>query len=192
MIAKQIVPYQNPPSGTPKTDADLQALTDQYFPGNAYGFDLAMALYDWTSSSFIRQDLFHQLQYTGVADHPLDLKRIENVIWNCSYPGYSHSDANFMNQFMMKPATTEANVYQQLLEVYETVKPLAIAEMNVLKIALLNLDQPTVAEYPQLYRGAMPMSGGYDTSDFSPSMFEFEGNTEPTSDGNRQGSCPIN
>ncbi|MEM8867042.1 MAG: hypothetical protein AAGC73_02130 [Verrucomicrobiota bacterium] len=182
MLTDKIVPFQDPPSGKPKTEADIQALADQYFPGNIYGFDMAMAIYDWTSASFIRQDLFHQLQYTGMTGDPLDLPTIARVIWGCDYPGYSHSDANFMNQFMMTPATSEQDVYKQLLSVYQTVKPLALAEMNVLKIALLHLDQPTVADYQQLYRGAMPMTGGYTTADFAPSMFEYPGNAGPTTD----------
>ena len=182
MIDLKIVPYQDPPSGTPKSDAQLQALADHYFPGNIYGFDYAMALYDWTSSSFIRQDLFHQLQYTGVAGHPLDLPKIGSVIWNCNYPGYSAKDANFMNQFMMLPATSEVDVSQQLQAVHEKVKPLAVSEMDVQVNALLALAPPTVAKYPQLYRGAMPLSGGYTTADFAPSLFEFPGNAGPTTD----------
>lgn len=180
MIQLRIVPYQNPPSGTPKSDADLQALADHYFTGNIYGFDYAMALYDWTSSSFIRQDLFHQLQYTAMPGSPLDLPTIARVIWNCNYPGYSAKDANFMNQFMMQPATSEADVLQQLIGVEAKLKPLAMAEMDVQVNALLALPAPTLADYPQLYRGAMPLSGGYNTGDFAPSLFEFPGNAGPT------------
>ncbi|MGZ0654100.1 hypothetical protein ACWPKS_00680 [Coraliomargarita sp. W4R72] len=180
MLRIKIVPYQDPPPPTvPKTDAELQALADQNFPGAAYGFDLAMSLYDWTSSSFIRQDLFHQLQYTSAAGCPLDLPTMARVIYGCTYPGYSYKDANFMNQFMMQPATSEQDIYNQLLGVYQRVKPLALAEMKVFANAVLALAPPTVAQYPQLYRGAMSMSGGYDTGDFSPSMFEFPGNAGP-------------
>ncbi|MGJ8653937.1 MAG: hypothetical protein ACSHX8_11735 [Opitutaceae bacterium] len=180
MIRIQIVPYQDPPPPTvPKTDAELQTLASQYFPGNPYGFDLAMALYDWTSASFIRQDLFHQLEYTAMAGAPLDLPSMAKVIFGCSYPGYSYEDANFMNQFMMKPSTSEQDIYNQLLTVYQKVKPLAAAEMDVFANGVLSLPGISVAEYPQLYRGAMPLSGGYDTGDFSPSMFEFPGNAGP-------------
>ena len=183
MMELKIVPYQDPPPPTvPKTNAQLQALADEYFPGNPYGFDLAMSLYDWTSCSFIRQDLFHQLQYTGVPGCPLDLNTMAGVIFGCNYPGYTHVDANFMNQFMMKPASSEEDVYNQLCGVHEQVKPLAIAEMKVYENAVLSLQPPTVAEYPKLYRGAMSMSGGYDTGDFAPSMFEFPGNAGPTTE----------
>lgn len=183
MMTLKIVPYQDPPPPTvPKTDAELQTLGEQYFPGNPYNFDYAMSLYDWTSSSFIRQDLFHQLQYTGSPGGPLDLHTMARVIYGCDYPGYTHVDANFMNQFMMQPASSEEDVYNQLCGVYERVKPLAIAEMKVYENAVLSLAPPTVAEYPQLYRGAMSMSGGYDTGDFAPSMFEFPGNDGPTSE----------
>ncbi|WP_269524832.1 hypothetical protein [Coraliomargarita parva] len=180
MIRLKIVPYQDPPSGTPKSDAELQALADSYFPGNPFGFDLAMSLYDWTSASFIRQDLFHQLEYTGVEGKPLDLPTIARVIWGCNYPGYTAQDANFMNQFMMQPANSEQDVSAQLQTVYAKVKPLAAAEMDVFANAVLSLPPVSVADYPQLYRGAMPMSGGYDTGDFSPSMFEYPGNNGPT------------
>lgn len=180
MIDMKIVPYQDPPSGSPKSDAEIAALGDQYFPDDPYRFDKAMCLYDWTTSSFIRQDLFHQLQYTEAEGNPLDLKTMAQVIFDCDYPGYTHTDANFMNQFTMKPVATEPELYDGLLEVYERVKPLAIAEMNLQIISLLCLPKPTVAAYPQLYRGAMPMTGGYDTSDFSPSMFEYPGNANTT------------
>ncbi|MGB0257894.1 MAG: hypothetical protein ACPGES_04490 [Coraliomargarita sp.] len=181
MMRIGIVPYQDPPPpAVQKTNAEIQALGDQYFPDNSYRFELAMSLYDWTSSDFIRQDLFNQLQYTSVPGCPLDLATMARVIFGCSYPGYSYKDANFMNQFLMTPATSEQEIYDQLLTVYERIKPLAIAEMNVYSNAVVALEPPTVAEYPQLYRGAMSMSGGYNTGDFAPSMFEFPGNAGPT------------
>ncbi|HAV13042.1 MAG TPA: hypothetical protein DCX06_06065 [Opitutae bacterium] len=180
MIDTKIVPYQDPPSGTPKSTAELQALAAKYFPENGNGYYLAMALYDWTSSSFIRQDLFNQLQYTGVVGKPLDLVTISRVIWGCNYPGYSVKDANFMNQFMMTPANSLEDVYTQLQGVQAELKPLAESEMAVYSNAVVNLAPPSVEEYPYLYRGAMSMSGGYNTGDFSPSMFEFEGNNGPT------------
>ena len=179
MITNRWVPYQNPPSGVPKSDSDLQALADRYYPNDAFGYDKAMCLYDWTSASFIRQDLFHQLRYTALPGEPLDLQTMARVIWGCNYPGYTAADANFMNQFDMNPATSEADVYNQLLEVHSKMQPLALAEMNVQIQALLSLPKPTVKTYPQLYRGAMPMSGGYNTSDFAPSLFEYAGNAGP-------------
>ncbi|CAA6693546.1 MULTISPECIES: hypothetical protein [unclassified Lentimonas] len=178
----KIIPYENPPGVHTKTTAEITALGNTYFPGSPYAFDLAMAIYDWTSSNFIRQDLFHQLQYTGVAGTPLDLDTMAGVIFGCNYPGYTHTDANFMHQFLMQPATSETDVYNQLLDVYEQIKPLAIAEMKVYSAGVLSLAPPTVADYPLLYRGAMSMSGGYDTGDFAPSMFEFPGNAGPTTD----------
>ncbi|ADE53675.1 hypothetical protein [Coraliomargarita akajimensis] len=179
MMQLKMVPYQDPPSGTPKSNAELQALANEYFPGDPYGFDKAMALYDWTSASFIRQDLFHQLQYTGIPGSPLDLATMARVIWGCDYPGYSAQDANFMHAMLMQPASSEEDVYQQLLGVYERVKPLAIAEMQVMQQAILGLSPVSATSYPELYRGAMPMTGGYDTSDFAPSMFEYPGNWGP-------------
>lgn len=178
----KIIPYEDPPGVHVKTKEEIAALGEKYFPGNPYSFDLAMAIYDWTSSNFIRQDLFHQLQYTGVAGHPLDLDTMAGVIFGCNYPGYTHTDANFMHQFLMQPATSETDVYDQLQGVYEQIKPLAIAEMKVFTSGVLSLAPPTVADYPLLYRGAMSMSGGYDTGDFAPSIFEYPGNAGPTTE----------
>lgn len=179
MLKLKMVPYQNPPSGTPKTPTEIQALADQYFPGDPFGFNKAMALYDWTSASFIRQDLFHQLRYTGLPGQPLDLNTMARVIWGCDYPGYTAKDANFMHAFLMQPATSEQDVYNQLRGTYQQVSPLAAAEMEIQEQAILSLEPVSVSDYPQLYRGAMPMTGGYNTSDFSPSMFEYPGNWGP-------------
>lgn len=179
MLNLKMVPYQNPPSGTPKTPTEIQALADQYYPGDPFGFEKAMTLYDWTSASFIRQDLFHQLRYTGLSGQPLDLTTMARVIWGCDYPGYTAKDANFMHAFLMQPATSEEDVYNQLLGTYQQVSPLAAAEMIIQEQAILDLEPVSVSAYPQLYRGAMPMAGGYDTSDFSPSMFEYPGNWGP-------------
>ena len=83
-------------------------------------FDKAMALYDWTAASFIRQDLFNQLQYTAVDGCPLDLRTMARVIWGCSYPGYTHADSNFMNMFMLAPPTSEAALYESLSSIADT------------------------------------------------------------------------
>ncbi|MEO0509242.1 MAG: hypothetical protein AAF065_05240 [Verrucomicrobiota bacterium] len=180
MISKGIVPYLDPPPPcVQKTTKELQALAAANFPSDPLGFQKAMSLYDWTSASFIRQDLFNQLQYTSLDGHPLDLKTMARVIWGCNYPGYTHEDANFMNMFGLTPPSNEASLYQSLQRIWPDLKPLAIAEMLIYTQAILDLPWPTVKEYPKLYRGAMSMSGGYNTSDFSPSMFEFPGNAGP-------------
>ncbi len=182
MLRLKMVPYQDPPSGDPKSDTQLQELADQYFPNDPHGFDKAMALYDWTSASFIRQDLFHQLRYTELSGQPLDLATMARVIWGCDYPGYTAKDSNFMHAFLMQPANSEEDVYNQLLTTYQQVSPLAAAEMEIHEQAILSLEPVSAIDYPQLYRGAMPMTGGYNTSDFSPSMFEYPGNWGPEAD----------
>lgn len=176
MLTSLLLPYQNPPTGTPKSKAEIQTLANRWFPGNPNGFAMAMVLYDWTSADFLRMVLMHQLQYTGDAELAIDLGSMAKAIWRSRYPGYTAKDANFMNQFMMRPAESEAAVLQQLQGVWQKLYPLVNSVMTVQIHGLLNLPRLRVADYPQLYRGGMAASG-FTTDNFAPSMFEFGGNT---------------
>lgn len=181
MMAKQIVPYQNPPSGTTKSIKELQALGDKYYPGDPNRFYFAMCLYDWTSPDFIRIDGFNQMAYTGLKGLPLDINSFAQTIWRCDYPNCTAKDADFMNMFLMKPATSEADVLQQLEPVAAQVQQYAIAETTLQINALLKLPKISSKEYPLLYRGGMAISGN-TLDNFAPSLLEFPGNEGPTSE----------
>ncbi|GLO61970.1 hypothetical protein MACH09_24780 [Vibrio sp. MACH09] len=181
MMEHKIVPYQNPPSGTTKSIEQLQQLAEQYYPGDANGFNYAMCLYDWTSPSFIRMDAFNQFAYSGIADLPLDLDSMAKTIWQCCYTDCTARDADFMNMFMMKPATSEQDVRQQLGTVADQVQQYALAETTLQINALIRLPKVSSSEYPQLYRGGMAISGN-TLDNFAPSLVEFAGNAGPTSE----------
>ena len=100
-------------------------------------------------------------------------------IWNCQQPSDAARNEDFMNAFLMQPADSEEDVYQQLCKIHERLKPLVIAEMHVYAQAVLSLKYPTVKEYPELYRSAVSNSAGYNSDDFAPALFEYPGNWGP-------------
>lgn len=181
MMEINIVPYQNPPSGTTKSVEELKALGEKYYPGDPNSFNFAMCLYDWTSPSFIRMDAFNQFAYTGLAGLPLDLDSMAETIWRCDYPQCTPKDADFMNMFTMKPADSQQDVRKQLGEVADQVQQYAQAETTMQINALARLPKVSTKEYPQLYRGGMAISGNI-LDNFAPSFFEFPGNDGPTSE----------
>lgn len=181
MIDKKIVPYQNPPSGEPKSIEELTMLGKQHYPEDPNSFYYAMCLYDWTSPSFIRMDSFNQFAYCKIQGQPLDLNSMAETIWRCDYPGCTAKDADFMNMFMMKPAASKEDVRQQLAPIASQVQQYALAETTLQINALLNLPKVSTKDYPLLYRGGMAISGN-TLMNFAPSLVEFPGNAGPTTE----------
>lgn len=178
MMNKKLVPYQNPPSGTTKSIEELKVLGAKNYPDDPNGFNYAMCLYDWTSPDFIRIDAFNQMVYSGVKGLPLDLDSLAETIWACDYPSCTAKDADFMNMFMMKPATSEQDVRQQLESVATKVQQYAIAETTLQINALIKLPKVSSKTYPLLYRGGMAISGN-TLKNFASSLLEYPGNSGP-------------
>jgi len=179
MIDNKIVPYQNPPSGTPKSLAALKALADEKYPGEEHGFYFALCLYDWTSPDFIRLDVFNQLTYSGLPGLPMDIDSLAATIWACDYPYCTAKNADFMNMFLMQPANSKAEVKKQLLSISKKMQGYAFAETSLQTHALLKLPKVSTHDYPLLYRGGMAISGNL-LADFAPSLLEYPGNNGPT------------
>ena len=181
MMDRKIVPYQNPPSGMPKSIEELKVLGKDKYPGDPNGFYFAMCLYDWTSPDFIRFDEFNQMAYTSLAGQPLDVDSLAASIWACNYPNCTAKDPDFMNMFLMKPATSKEDVRQQLEPVVKEVQNYAIAETTLQTNALIKLPKVSTIDYPLLYRGGMAISGN-SLENFAPSFLEYPGNTGPTTE----------
>jgi hypothetical protein len=180
MMEEKILPYQNPPTGTPKSVEEIAALGREKYPKDLNAFEFAMSLYDWTSADFIRVIGFNQMAYTGMPNLPVDVASFAASIWACDYPNCTAKDANFMNMFLMKPATSEADVRQQLARVEKVVQRYAMAETILLVNALLKLPKVSTLDYPLLYRGGMDISGN-TLDNVAPSFCEFPGNNGPLS-----------
>ena len=179
MMDKKIVPYQNPPSGTPKSIEEIKTLAKDKYPDDANGFYFAMCLYDWTSPDFIRFDAFNQMAYTSLDTQPLDVDSLAASIWGCFYPHCTAQNTNFMNMFLMQPASSKQNVRRQLKSVAKKIQHYAIAETTLQTNALLKLPKVSTIDYPLLYRGGMAISGN-TLDNFAPSFLEFPGNKGPT------------
>ena len=116
MITKKYVPFRNIPDAPGKSTEEIKKLGAQFFPFTPYSFQLAMSIYDWTSASFARMVLMKIFQYTGIPQTPLplDSTSIARAIWTTHVGTYVPSNVDFMNSFLMKPASSEKDVRSQL------------------------------------------------------------------------------
>ncbi len=158
MIENKYVPYQNIPDAPGKTFEEIKALGEQYFPFTPYSFEVAMAVYDWTSPSFARIDFFRMFEYTGVAGTPLDMDSIANSIWTSNWPPFTPQDPDYMNSFMMVPADSLANVQAQLAEVAPQLHPLNTSQINLIMNGLNAMPPSSVYSKPRLYSGQVDVS----------------------------------
>ena len=168
-----LIPYRNDPNGG-KSPAEIAALGCQYFPFTSNSYELALAVYDWTTADFYRMDLFHLYRYTWLPHAPLDMAQIANGIWTANWQTYVPSNADFMNSFMMVPAKSLSDVASQLAKVASplnvylgALKRLAIAGKYALprvsqlsqpflysgQVAISNLGESAIPIYFQQYPG---------------------------------------
>jgi hypothetical protein len=179
MMSLKLVPYQNIPGGPGKTDAEIQALGLQYFPFTPYSYELAMSVYDWTTASFARFVFFKVFAYTYLQEQPLDLASIANAIWSSDYPPYEPSNVNYMESFLMAPATSDEEVYTQLLNVYQELQAYNDAENRLAAAAFQSLPRTSVLAKPHLFSGQVDISN-LGPEHFAPELLQFPGNAGPT------------
>ncbi len=180
MMDINIVPYQNIPDAPGKTNKEIKALGLQYFPFSPYSYQMAMSVYDWTTADFARFVFFRVFTYTDVQGNPLDLPSIANAIWTSAWPPYVPSNADYMNSFMMTPASSYDEVYSQLLEVWSQLKTYNKAENRLAAAAFQSLPRTSVLAKPQLFSGQVDISN-LGSEHFAPEFIQFPGNAGPTS-----------
>lgn len=153
MIDQKYVPYQKIPDEPGRSTKELQKLGRQFFPYSPNSFELAMAVYDWTTADFTRIDLMRLFTYTGVSDQPLDIDSIANGIWTSNWNTYNPRNKYYMNSFMMHPSDSLDDVRQQLEEKKDTLYTCNLAEIDVLVSALRSLPRTSCISKPALYSG---------------------------------------
>lgn len=155
MIENKYVPYQNIPDAPGKTVAEIEALGQQFFPFSPASFELAMTVYDWTTADFTRMVFYNIFAYTAAGGPPysLDLDSIAQNIWLSNWGTYNPQNADYMNSFLMVPASTEASVLQQLEGNYLQVQPLNTSELNLLAAACASMPRTSLIQQPQLFSG---------------------------------------
>ena len=181
MMLAKMVPYQNIPDEPGKTDAEIRALGLQYFPFTPYSYELAMSVYDWTTADFARFVFFKVFAYTGMQDVPLDLPSIANAIWTSAWPPYVPSNVDYMNAFLMVPATTYEEVYNQLLQVYSQLRVFNDAENRLVAAAFQSMPRTSVLAKPQLFSGQVDISN-LGSQHFAPEFLQFPGNAGPVTE----------
>lgn len=147
-----IIPYRNDPNGG-KSKAQIEALGRQYFPYSPHSYELALSVYDWTTADFFRMDLFNLYRYTQAPGEPLDSAQIAQGIWTSRWGSYTPSDPDFMNSFLMSPASTLGEVERQLSSVENKLSGLLAGLKAATQTAMMAMPRTLTSVYPALYSG---------------------------------------
>ncbi|KAF3921811.1 hypothetical protein AA313_de0204348 [Arthrobotrys entomopaga] len=160
MIQEKRVPYQNIPDSPGKPENEIRRLGKQYFPFSPYSFQLAMAVYDWTTASFARFVFFKIFQYTNVQSnpHPLDLASIAKAIYTSNWPPYTPNNTDYMSSFLMKPASSLKDVQNQLAKVVDRLYRFSEVENRLLAAAAQSLPRTSIFQHRELFSGQIDIS----------------------------------
>jgi hypothetical protein len=172
-----LIPYRNIPTGG-KSAAEIASLGRQYFPFTPYSYEIALAIYDWTTADFFRMDLFHLYRYTQLTKSPLDMAQIANGIWTANWPPYVPSNADFMNSFMMIPAESLSDVSSQLDKVAGSLQVYLDALARLIIAGKYALPRVSQLSQPFLYSGQVAISN-LGESAFPIYFQEYPGNAGP-------------
>ncbi|OCH85977.1 hypothetical protein OBBRIDRAFT_270469 [Obba rivulosa] len=155
MITQKYVPYQNIPDAPGRTVEELKVLGKQLFPFSPHSFQLAMAVYDWTTASFTRVVFMKIFEYTGIpiSPFPLDQNSVAQMIWQSNWGSYKPGDPDYMNSFMMKPASTVEDVQSQLTSVGARLHELSAVENRLLAAAWQAMPRTSLIAKPRLFSG---------------------------------------
>ncbi|CCM00564.1 uncharacterized protein FIBRA_02598 [Fibroporia radiculosa] len=160
MIAQKYVPYQNIPDAPGKTEEEIRELGTRLFPFTPYSFELAMSVYDWTTASFARIVFMKIFQYTAIPETPLPLDgpSIADSIWESNWGSYIPQSPDYMNSFMMKPASTLADVKAQLESVTPKLHEFSNVQNRLLAAAMQALPRTSLIAKPRLFSGQVDIS----------------------------------
>ncbi|KAG1807083.1 hypothetical protein EV424DRAFT_1529286 [Suillus variegatus] len=176
MMDLHYVPYQDVP------DAPGQGRL-RHFPFSPHSFQLAMAVYDWTTASFARMVLMKIFEYTSIpaTPYPLDSPNIATAIWKSNWGSYVPGNKAYMNSFMMKPASTLQDVQDQLRDVKALLQKFSAVQNRLLSAAFAAMPRTSVFYAPQLFSGQLDISQ-LSLNYFGIEMLECPLNAGPTSE----------
>ncbi|KAK6525216.1 hypothetical protein TWF694_005362 [Orbilia ellipsospora] len=160
MIQEKRVPYQNIPESPGKPEDEIRRLGKQYFPFSPYSFQLAMSVYDWTTASFARLVFFKIFQYTSIQSnpYPLDLASIAKAIYSSNWPPYTPNNTDYMNSFLMKPASSLEDVQNQLSKVVDRLYRFSEVENRLLAAAVQSLPRTSIFQHREFFSGQIDIS----------------------------------
>ncbi|CAE6505928.1 unnamed protein product [Rhizoctonia solani] len=158
MIDRGPVPYP-PLASEGKTHDKIRELGFRYFPFSPHSFQLAMAMYDWTTASFARMVLMKMFEYTAISEspRPLDKASVASAIFNSNWLSFTPDNPDYMRSFLMAPAESEQEVLDQLEAVLPQLQHLSTVENRLLSIAASSMPRTPKASTPRLYSGQLDM-----------------------------------
>ncbi|KAG2159095.1 uncharacterized protein EDB93DRAFT_444388 [Suillus bovinus] len=182
MIDSCYVPYQDIQGAPGKDVAEIKALGLRHFPFSPHSFQMAMAVYDWTTASFARMVLMKIFEYTSIPSipYPLDSPSVATAIWESNWGSYVPSNKFYMNSFMMKPASTLQDVQDQLHDVEARLQRFSTVQNRLLGAAFAAMPRTSIFHAPQLFSGQLDMSQ-LNLDQFGIEMLECPLNAGPTS-----------
>ncbi|KAL9610825.1 MAG: hypothetical protein Q9167_004494 [Letrouitia subvulpina] len=180
MINAKYVPYQSLPDVPGKTTGEIKALGQRLFPFTPYNFELAMSVYDWTTPSFVRLVYLKIFQYTSIEHDPfpLDLHSIAQKIYATNWSIYNPHDPDFMNSFMMSPASSLQGVRAQLTVVAPNLHKFSDVQNRLLSAAMQAMPRVSSLTHAQLFSGQLDIHE-LNLDNFGIEFFECPLNTGP-------------
>ncbi|MGJ8691021.1 MAG: hypothetical protein ACSHW0_00920 [Thalassotalea sp.] len=179
MLDNHYIPYQNIPDEPGRSVEEIKTLGLQYFPYSPYGFEMAMAIYDWTTADFTRIDFFNIFTYSEVNGAPSDMDSIAKGIWSADWPPYTPKNKDYMNSFLMTPAESLANVQQQLKEQAPILNAMNLSENNIIMAALAGMPRTSTIAKPNLYSGQVAIAN-LGTGKFASYFTQLPANSDPS------------
>jgi hypothetical protein len=192
MIASNLVPYACD-DGTPeKSQDEIHTLGQRLFPFSPYSFQLAMAIYDWTTASFARMVYVDIFRYTGLhipipgtdgndgerVTTPIDHEGLTNAIWTSNWGPFTVQNAQFMASLLMQPAWSRLEVELQLLGVRDELVRAVEVEDRLLAAAMRSLPRTSTLARPRLFSGQLDMAH-LDIESFGVEFVECPANQGP-------------
>ncbi|OJJ05866.1 hypothetical protein ASPVEDRAFT_138338 [Aspergillus versicolor CBS 583.65] len=160
MIATNLIPYAENPDYPGKSHDEIRELGKRLFPFTPHSFQLAMAVYDWTTPSFARMVFWDMFRYSGLVVEgvtPIDYTSLARAIWTSNWGSYTAQNADFMASLLMKPAWSQLEVELQLLNVRQHLKKAVEVEDRLLAAAMQSLPRTSILSKPQLFSGQIDM-----------------------------------
>ncbi|KAH7332621.1 hypothetical protein B0J17DRAFT_579982, partial [Rhizoctonia solani] len=150
-------PVPSPTLHPRKTHNEIKALGSRYFPASPYSFQLAMAIYDWTTASFIRMVIMKTFEYSAVhvggIPPPIDKDSIASVIFSSNWLTFTPDNPDYMRIFLMVPAKSKQEILTQLDIVIPELQYFSAVENRLLAAAAASMPRTPKYSVPLLYSG---------------------------------------
>ncbi|KAL3451392.1 hypothetical protein BJX65DRAFT_293408 [Aspergillus insuetus] len=189
MIFSNLVPYACDESDVPgKSHDEIRTLGLRLFPFSPYSFQLAMAIYDWTTASFARMVYVDMFRYSDLLipgrvggellTTCIDHEGLTNAIWTSKWGPFTAQDAQFMASLLMEPAWSRLEVELQLLDVCDDLVRAVEVEGRLLAAAMRSLPRTSTLARPRLFSGQLDMAH-LDIQSFGIEFVECPANQGP-------------